>query len=164
MSNNKSVAEDHSHDKVFVVTFLAVLGVLVGIAVVIGIVANMIDGDDEMSPLARERIAERLAPVGAVYTDAAQVAAAAPAVAAPAVARSAQQIYDAVCGACHNSGLLNAPKPGAAADWAARTKAAGGVKGLVASVINGKGAMPARGGDPSLSDEDIAKTVELMLK
>lgn len=51
------------------------------------------------------------------------------------------------CGACHAAGVAGAPKLGDSADWGARY-AALGLDGLVASVTNGKGAMPAKGGSP----------------
>lgn len=162
MSEQQSgVVEDHSHDRVFVVTFLGVLAVLVGIAIVIGIIANNLDGDPGMSPEARAQVAERVAPLGEVYTDASQV----PAAPAPAAnsERSTSDIVASVCGACHDSGLLNAPKTGDAAVWKQRMAAAGGLDGLVAAAINGKGSMPPRGGDASLTDAQVRAAVEAML-
>ena len=38
-----------------------------------------------------------------------------------------------------------------------------GLDGLSASVIKGKGAMPARGGNPDLADEEIKRAVAFML-
>ena len=159
-----AVVEDHGHDRIFVVTFLAVLGVLVGIAIVIGAIANTIDGDDAMNPVTLQKTAERLEPIGAVYTDASQVPAAPVAAPQASAERSADEIVQSVCGACHNTGLLDAPKVGDAQAWAARKDAAGGVDGLVASAIKGMGAMPPRGGDASLTDEQVRAAVEAMLK
>lgn len=163
MSEKQTAAvDDHSHDKVFVATFMGVLAVLVGIAVVIGFIANGLVDDYEVSPVTLEKISERLAPVGEVYTDASQL----PVPAKPAVvaARSTQQIVQTVCGACHISGVLEAPIIGDQATWRQRQKAAGGLKGLVSAAIEGKGAMPARGGDAGLTDEQVRAAVELMLK
>ncbi len=157
-----AVVEDHSHDKVFVVTFLAVLAVLVGIAIVIGIIANTIDPDEGTSPVVLQKTTERLAPIGQVYTDASQLPA--PAKPAVEVARAPADILQTVCGACHGAGVLNAPKTGDKAAWDARLQAAGGLDALVASAIAGKGAMPARGGDAGLTDQQVRATVELMLK
>ena len=61
-------------------------------------------------------------------------------------------------------GVLGAPKEGDTAAWQARLSAAGGVDGLVASVINGKNAMPPRGGNHDLSDEEVKAGVQQMLK
>ncbi|MGJ8667899.1 MAG: c-type cytochrome [Oceanococcus sp.] len=156
------VSEDHSHDRIFVVTFMAVLSVLVGIAVVIGIIANSIVTEDDSNPVVLQKTQERLQPVGQVYTDASQIPAAP--VAAASSERSTDEIVQGVCAACHNSGLLSAPKVGDAADWKARLKATGGLDGLVMSAVNGKGSMPPRGGDAALTNEQVRAAVEALLK
>lgn len=156
------VVEDHSHDKVFVATFMAVLAVLVGIAILIAIVANVIAVDEGIDPVALEKTQQRLEPVGKVYTDASQIPAAP--VAKADTSRSTEEIVQSVCASCHTSGLLDAPKTGDAADWKARLKATGGLDGLVLSAINGKGSMPPRGGDAALTDAQVRAAVEALLK
>jgi cytochrome c5 len=104
------------------------------------------------------------APAAAPAPSAAPVAAAATttvaaAAAAPAAKADAKPALYAVCGACHEAGVAGAPKLGDKAAWAAR---AGGVDGLTASVIKGKGAMPARGGSAG-SDDEIKAVVAYML-
>ena len=59
--------------------------------------------------------------------------------------------------------MLGAPKIGEAAAWKARIDAQGGVDAIVEGAINGINQMPARGGDPSLSDEEVQEAVEYML-
>ena len=76
------------------------------------------------------------------------------------VERSGEQVYNAVCSACHATGLLDSPKTGSDADWAPR--AANGLDALVTSAINGKGAMPARGGNPSTTDKEIRSAILFM--
>jgi len=68
----------------------------------------------------------------------------------------------ATCQACHGTGLLNSPKIGDKDAWNARLEAAGGVDGLVKAAIAGKGAMPARGGNAALSDEEVKAAIEYM--
>ena len=155
----------HGHDKAFVATFLAVLAVLVGITVAIAVVANSIDAIDEgLAPIQVQQTQERLQPVGSVYTDASQVAVAPePATEKSEVDRSPQQIVDSTCGACHASGVAGAIKFDDTAAWQSRRDAAGGMDGLVQSVLNGKGAMPPKGGDASLSEEQVRAAVEDML-
>ena len=51
--------------------------------------------------------------------------------------------YKQTCGACHSMGVAGAPKAFDAAAWAPRL--ATGMDALVASVTNGKNAMPPRG-------------------
>jgi cytochrome c5 len=72
-----------------------------------------------------------------------------------ALAASGQDVYSQNCAVCHNN--LD-PKLGDKAAWAPRIKQ--GEAALVAAVINGKGAMPARAGKPSLSDDDIKAAVQ----
>lgn len=73
-------------------------------------------------------------------------------------------IYDALCGACHKTGAGGAPAPTAEA-WAPRI--AQGTDTLVKHAIEGfqgqAGLMPARGGNPSLTDEQVRATVEYMV-
>ncbi len=75
--------------------------------------------------------------------------------------RTGEQIYQALCTSCHAAGLLAAPKTGDAADWADRM--AQGFEANVASVINGKGAMPARGGGTDLTDTEVERAVAYLM-
>jgi cytochrome c5 len=70
-------------------------------------------------------------------------------------------IYTASCAACHASGAAGAPKLGDKAAWAPRIK--GGNDGLYNSAINGKNAMPPKGGNASLSDADVKAVVDYMV-
>ncbi|MDD2741495.1 MAG: c-type cytochrome [Rhodocyclaceae bacterium] len=84
--------------------------------------------------------------------------------AAPAAAagpKDGATIYNSVCGACHNTGVANAPKLDDKAAWAPRI--ATGNEALYKSVIGGKGAMPPKGGAADLSDDEIKGTVDYIL-
>ena len=70
-------------------------------------------------------------------------------------------IYTASCSACHASGAAGAPKLGDKAAWAPRIKA--GNEGLYNSALNGKNAMPPKGGNASLSDADVKAVVDYMV-
>lgn len=74
--------------------------------------------------------------------------------------RTGEQVYKAICGACHDSGAVGAPKAGDAAAWAPRL--ALGHDGLTASVIAGKNAMPARGGGSDLTDTEVRRAVAFL--
>jgi cytochrome c5 len=90
------------------------------------------------------------------------VAASAPAAAPKAAsAGSGKATYDAVCGVCHGAGVAGAPKFGDKAAWAPRVK--GGKEALYASATKGKGAMPPKGGNPSLTDADVKAAVDYMV-
>ena len=99
------------------------------------------------------------APAAAVVVAAAPVAAAAPA-AVKAAANNGEALYKQVCTACHAQSVAGSPKFGDKAAWAPRIKT--GIDALTASVIKGKGAMPAKGGSAA-SDADIRATVEYMV-
>ncbi|MDD2816667.1 MAG: c-type cytochrome [Thiotrichaceae bacterium] len=98
---------------------------------------------------------ERTKPVGQVNIGSAPVAAVA---AAP---KSGKEVFDGVCTACHTAGVMNAPKFGDKASWEPRI--AKGEETLVKNAIKGLNAMPPKGGNPNLSDDEIKATVEYML-
>ncbi len=70
--------------------------------------------------------------------------------------------YQTACFACHGTGAAGAPKLGDHAAWADRV--ARGFDDLVNSALHGKGAMPPKGGNASLSDEDIKNIVAFMME
>ena len=78
-----------------------------------------------------------------------------------AFAADGKAVYDKTCVACHASGVANAPKLGDKAAWAPRI--ATGKAALMASVVNGKGAMPPKAGASGLKDEDIGAAIDYML-
>ena len=95
-----------------------------------------------------------------------QAAAAAPEAAAPAAEAEpdlakGKSIYGAACFACHLTGAAGAPKLGDKAAWAPRI--AQGMEVLYASSINGKGAMPPKGGRVDIADADIRAAVAYMV-
>ena len=97
-----------------------------------------------------EAVAKRIAPVGRVeLKDASDVAA----------MKTGEQVYQAVCGACHNSGAAGAPKLADAGAWAPRIKT--GYEALLNSALKGKGAMGAQGGG-DYSDTEIGRAVVYM--
>jgi cytochrome c5 len=121
-------------------------------------------------------VAARIAPVARVAVDpnapapsaGGAPAAPAPVAAAPATAAAdpgaaGKATYDSVCAVCHAAGVAGAPKAGDKAAWAARLKAAKGKAGLHATAIKGKGAMPPKGGNTSLSDDAVKAAVDYLL-
>jgi cytochrome c oxidase cbb3-type subunit III len=78
-----------------------------------------------------------------------------------AFAASGKQTYSQVCASCHDSGAMGAPKFGSKADWAPRIKQ--GKQTLYQNAITGIGAMPPKGGQPSLSDKDVQAAVDYMV-
>ncbi|NPT33005.1 c-type cytochrome [Paraburkholderia xenovorans] len=81
---------------------------------------------------------------------------------APRVYKTGEEVYKAVCSACHASGAAGAPKFTNTADWAPRI--AQGFDTLLHTALTGKGAMPPRGGTSpdDYSDFEIARAVTYM--
>lgn len=94
---------------------------------------------------------------------AAAAAASAPSTNTPAstVARTGEEVFNTVCTACHTAGILNAPKIDDKAAWEPR--AAKGLQGLLAASINGLNQMPAKGGNPSLTEQELSDAITYML-
>ena len=74
--------------------------------------------------------------------------------------KSGEEVYKAVCLMCHQAGMLNAPKLGDVQAWAPRI--AQGYEVLVQHAIKGIRSMPAKGGNASLSDNEVASAVLYM--
>lgn len=66
-------------------------------------------------------------------------------------------VYDANCAACHATGLAGAPRAGDAAAWTERFGR--GISTLFRSAIAGKGGMPPKGGNMSLTDAQVTAAV-----
>ena len=97
-----------------------------------------------------EAVAKRIAPVGRVEVkDASDVSA----------LKTGEQVYQAACAACHNSGAAGAPKLADTGAWAARIKT--GYDTLLNSALKGKGAMGSQGGG-DYSDVEIGRAVVYM--
>jgi len=80
---------------------------------------------------------------------------------ASAWAADGKLVYAQACAMCHAQGVAGAPRLGDKAAWQARI--ASGKDALLTSVLKGKGAMPAKGGNASLSDADVKSAVEFIL-
>ena len=77
------------------------------------------------------------------------------------VGDTGEKIYRFSCVACHSTGAAGAPKVGDRGNW--RQRADQGLEMLVSNAINGKRGMPAKGGNPTLTDDEIKRAVEYML-
>lgn len=73
--------------------------------------------------------------------------------------QTGEQVFNAQCGACHNSGAAGAPKFKDAGAWGARI--AKGYDALLTSALKGKGAMGAQGGG-AFDDVEIGRAVVYM--
>ncbi|HEU0198717.1 MAG TPA: c-type cytochrome [Nevskiaceae bacterium] len=152
-------------DAAFVRRFsMVIIGLSVIIAAVMIYAVTTGFGTDYHTELVAARAASRLVPVASAATSAAAaVPAAASASAAPTKAMSGKEVVANVCSACHETGMLGAPKIGNKADWEPRFKNQGGLAGLEKHAIHGLGNMPPRGGDSGLTDQDIHNAIQYML-
>lgn len=77
------------------------------------------------------------------------------------ISAEGEAVYDRLCMACHQSGVAGAPVRGDRDDWALRLEQ--DFETLLRHSIDGIGAMPPRGGNPNLSDDEMrAATVYLL--
>jgi cytochrome c5 len=133
------------------VVLLAFLVPVIGIVLIVQLVTSGQRADPAaMTP---EAVAARIQPVGHVEFGGGGAAAA-------AGGRSGEEVVKAVCATCHQAGVAGAPKIGDKAAWAPRIKQ--GYQALVQSALKGKNAMPPKGGNPSLSDDEVARAVAFL--
>jgi cytochrome c5 len=161
---------------------VVVLAFVVPITLIVMIVQLVTSGGDFSTnnpTMAEKAIAARLKPVGEVGVDPNQPKPAASVTAAPEPGKAApippaksaaagkadagkgKTVYDATCQACHAAGVAGAPKAGDKTAWAPRLK--GDKNALYTNSLKGKGAMPPKGGNPSLADADVRAAVDYML-
>ena len=147
---------DHQHEsfiktpqQLIVVILAAFLVPIFGIILLVQLVLSRPHADPQA--LTPEAVSARVQPV-------ARLEIGAPA-AAPG-ARSGEAIVQATCGACHQTGVAKAPKIGNKQDWAEHIKH--GMTAMVQTVVKGKGAMPPKGGDASLTEDEIRRAVAHM--
>ncbi|RXZ44785.1 c-type cytochrome [Crenobacter cavernae] len=129
----------------------AVVGIIVFLAVAIYLLAKLATSGFQIDAqvMTKEAVASRLKPAGSsVASD------------APPGQRTGEQVYTAVCLSCHGTGLAGSPKFGDAGAWGARI--AQGFDTLSKHALEGFKAMPAKGGSPDLSDDEVKRAVAYM--
>ena len=124
----KNPLDEHS-DAAFFTRFGIVMTALILLAGLFGTIAYALERRYQQPDDLRMRadIDKRTTPVATVVTSNEQLAALTPATASgPATPQSGDQIVATVCGACHNGGLLGAPKAHDKSAWQPRLAANGG--------------------------------------
>ncbi|GAB7526656.1 c-type cytochrome [Paraburkholderia sp. 2C] len=125
--------------------------------IVIVLLAHYVDSSTRTGAgtdgLSDAEVAKRIAPIAQVEIRDAN---------APRTYKTGEEVYKAVCSACHASGAAGAPKFTNTADWAPRISQ--GFDTLWHTALTGKGAMPPRGGTSpdDYSDYEIGLAVAYM--
>jgi len=114
--------------------------------------------EDAKSPAA---VAKRIKPVAEINLGAAGPAASGSTVQAAAKA-DGRTVYESTCMACHGAGVANAPKFGDKKAWA--THLVHGTEHVYENALKGKGAMPPKGGNLTLSEAEVKAAVDYMLQ
>lgn len=165
-------------DLAFLKRFSMVIAFLAALALGLILFAHHLNGEVAypVDETAKQALRERIAPVGAVYAGATGAAAQAAAAQAAAAAMTANVPFDGrtdgaeifnngPCTGCHTAGVGGAPKLDAAGIGA--RVAQQGIDELVKKAISGftgsAGVMPAKGGNPALTDEQMKAVVEYMV-
>jgi len=131
-----------------ILAFLIPISVLVMLAHLVSAGVQTGAGSDALQPKAIEA---RIKPVASLDLVDAN---------APKVYKTGQQVFESTCTACHTAGVAGAPKIGDHGAWAPFIKT--GYEEMVKNAIHGIKAMPPRGGNPSLSDYEMARAVAYM--
>jgi len=144
---------------------------MMGCLAALGLTAGMASAQADVD---RDAIAERLKPIGQLCLQGQDCGTPAADEAEPEEATDAaeaeangngldgQALYaSGGCAACHDSGAAGAPRLGNTDEWADRLEK--GMDELYANSINGIGAMPPKGGNASLSDDEVNAIVDYMV-
>ena len=167
-----------THDLAFLKRFSMVIAFLALLAVGLILFAYHLNTKvvHEADPAVQQRLLDRITPVGQVYAGATGAAAQAAATAAAKAAQMANVPFDGrvdgaeifnkgPCTGCHTAGVAGAPKLDAAGIGARLAQQ--GMDGLITRAIEGftgsAGVMPAKGGNPALTDDQVKAAVEFMV-
>lgn len=153
MSDNHVKMTKTTPQQFFVALWAGMFAPIIAIALILGLIAKIQSSHGEKDALAFNEKAtlERIKPVGEItIVDAS----------APRVEKEGSVVFSEACASCHASGALGAPKFGNRADWAPRIKQ--GYDTLIKHAVEGIRQMPARGGNPDLSDIEVARAVAYM--
>lgn len=75
--------------------------------------------------------------------------------------QAGREVFLQNCAACHVSGVAQAPRVSVLAEWEPRL--ASGRQSLMNSVLRGKGGMPPKGGNASISDAEATAALDYIV-
>ncbi|MEN3374414.1 c-type cytochrome [Dechloromonas sp. ZS-1] len=79
------------------------------------------------------------------------------------VPRTGKEVVNSVCGECHVSGKMGAPKVGDQAAWLKRIADQKGLENLTSNAIRGIRNMPAHGGKGEVTDLEMTRAITYMV-
>ncbi|NOL48730.1 c-type cytochrome [Pelistega europaea] len=134
-----------------------VVALLVPVFAIIALVHTFSSNGSDPAQLTAEATDERIAPVALYNTGA-------PALVLGGEKKgplTGEEVYKKVCMTCHEAGLAGAPKKGDNGAWAPRI--AQGEDTIFNHALHGLNGMPAKGGDPGLSDLEVKRAAVFMM-
>ena len=151
--------EDHTSliktpKQLIVVVLLSFIVPVVAILLLVKLITGDMNIEQNSSAMSEDAIANRLRPVGQVNVVSATEQ-------SGSAANGGEKLFNSVCMACHGAGIAGAPKVGDKAAW--KPRIAQGIDVLYASAINGKNAMPPKGGAANASDADVKAAVDILV-
>ena len=151
---------DNSFIRNFIAMIIAMC-ILTGILMVLASIYSSEVNDNLKAEQNAEKLPtlkEQIAPIGAVVIGSASTAEEPQ----TAAVLDGETVYNGACVACHGAGIAGAPATGDANQWS--TRLSKGTETLYSNAINGIGAMPAKGGQVSLSDEAVKAAVDFIIE
>ncbi len=162
-------------DKIFFRNFTLTLAFIAAMMIAFYVIADMVtdEGENTKTNVNTISVAELTKPVGqvAVAGEESEDTVVQNEIVADASAVgksiSGESVYNGLCVNCHGIAALAAmiPQTGDATAWGPRIKK--GIDVLYGNVINGYtgelGMMPAKGGNPALSDEEVKAAVDYII-
>ena len=141
----------------FVLLMLVNPGAILALTLIIALIAKSASPAATPAPApvvadTSAAVLENIKPVATVVVAAAD--------AGPHVDKTGEEVVKAVCSMCHAAGLMNAPKIGDKDAW--KPRIAQGQATLISHATNGIRSMPAKGGNSSLSDNEVSNAVVYM--
>jgi cytochrome c5 len=126
-------------------------GLVIALIVILAVGVQMRQVDDSSAGEIDQAVRERIKPYGvSLAVDPNK----------PKVEMTGEQVYNEICSSCHGVGALQSPKYKDAAAWSKRIGQ--GYETLLTHALKGIRNMPARGGEPDLTDLEVARAMVFM--
>ena len=156
--NTTQIVDDQEHlsANAAVIISLICLAAVTAVVALLYFLAQVVKSGSEVSANAasnEQQIVERLRPVAGFEM-----------VASSKGPKTGEEVFNSLCTACHTSGAAGAPKIGDAGAWGARIAQGQATlfKHALEGFIGKSGNMPAKGGNPALSDLEVERAVVYM--